>query len=177
MNEPLKAGYFSHATITQKEKTVLKNHTPFSIFQATLDDVNEIEGLLHPHYFNESGYSHLEYDAQATKKIIAAWVTEGVGVIVRSKGKIVGFASMGFMRTFYKQIEADVDMFFVLPEYRGTGIARALSTTISDIAEKGNAAIVYTSCLSELGDKNNSMYENLWKKQGFRKLGSVMIRG
>lgn len=177
MNEPLKAGFFSHAPITHKGKTVLKNQTPFSIFQATLDDVNEIEGLLYPHYFYESGYRHLDYDPDATRTMIASWITDGVGIIVRSRGKIVGFASMRFMRTFYKQVEADVDMFFVLPEYRGTGIARALSTTISDIAEKGNAAIVYTSCLSELGDKNNTMYENLWKKLGFRKLGSVMIRG
>jgi ribosomal protein S18 acetylase RimI-like enzyme len=149
---------------------------PFSIFQATLENVDEIESLLYPAYFEESGYSNLDYDETNCKAMIAGWITDGVGIIMRSQGKIVAFASMGFMRTFYKQVEADVDMFFILPEYRGTGIARALSTTISNVAKEGNAEVVYTSCLSELGGKNNQLYINLWKKLGFRELGTVMIR-
>ena len=154
----------------------MREKTPFTIIRATLEHVDEIEGLLYPHYFEESGYNHLDYDSDNCKRCISEWVTSGVGIMIKSRGKLVAFAAMGFIRTFYKQIEADVDMFFVLPEYRGTGIARVLSKVLSDFANEAQAAVVYTSCLSELGGKNNQMYVNLWKKLGFRVLGTVMIR-
>lgn len=155
---------------------MMRTKTPFSVFQATLDDVNEIEALLYPAYFEESGYNNLDYDAKNTKTVIEEWIKGGIAYVIRSQGRIVAFASMGLMRTFYKQIEADVAMFFVLPEFRATGIARVLADTLQRTAEMNGAKVMYTSCLSGLGDKNNTMYVNLWKKYGFRPLGTVMIR-
>ena len=153
-----------------------KKKTPFSVFQATLANVDEIEGLLYPHYFEESGYSHLDYSPENCKTMIASWINDGIAYIIRSKGKIVAFGTLAFMKSFYEQIEADVDMFFVLPEYRATGIARVLADTLSRTAEMNGAKVMYTSCLSGIGTQNNSMYVNLWKKFGFRPLGTVMVR-
>lgn len=146
------------------------------VLQASPADVDEVESFLYPGYFNESGYSHLDYDANNCKAMISSWIKDGIGLIIRANGIIVAFASISFMRTFYKQVEADIDMFFVLPEYRGTGVARMLSNALSEIAKEGNAEVVYSSCLSELGEKNNQLYINLWKKLGFRELGTVMVR-
>lgn len=153
-----------------------KKQVPFSVIIPTIQNVDEIQGLLYPHYFNESGYSHLDYCHETTKKVIIDWITNGACFLIKSKNTPVAFAAMCLMKTFYKQLEADVDMFFVMPEYRGTGIARVLSECISDYANSVGASVVYTSCLSGLGKQNNSQYINLWKKLGFKELGTVMIR-
>ena len=162
--------------MSAKRKKIEEIKNSFTLKQAGIEDIQRIQDLLYPHYFKESGYRDLDYDPLATATMIYTWIKDGVGLIVESDGKAIGFASIGFMRTFYKQAEADVDMFFILPEYRATGAARMLSKSLAYVADKGNAKVVYTSCLSELGENNNKMYENLWSKLGFRKLGTVMIR-
>lgn len=153
-----------------------KKQVPFSVIIPTIQNVDEIQGLLYPHYFSESVFKTLEYDAAATRAVILNWLETSRCFLIKSKGKPVGFCAVNFTRTFYKQIEADVEMFFVMPEYRGTGISRALSQLATDSAKELGADVMYSSCLSGIDDKNNSQYTNLWKKLGFEVLGTVMIR-
>lgn len=154
----------------------MRNKTPFSVFRATAADIDEIEGFLYPDYFDETTYSGLDYDEALTKQQIAAWVSEDATIIIRSAGKIAALGVMQLSRTFYKQIEADIAMFVVGKKYRATGISRALIDFLLRIADENQAAVIYSSCLSGIGDKNNKMYVNLWKKYGFRELGTVMVR-
>jgi GNAT superfamily N-acetyltransferase len=153
-----------------------RKKTPFSIRRATMDDLDEIERILHPTYFEESGYNGLDYCAEGTRRMIAEWIANDVAIIISSQGEPAAFGAMCLGRTFYKQIEADVEIFYVMPKFRATGIARALTDILCRIADANGAAIIYSSCLSGMGDKNHALYVNLWKKYGFRELGTVMLR-
>ena len=147
----------------------------FDVVVATVEDIDAIQGILYPHYFEESTYSGLTYDPENTRKMIEQYVSD-VALVAKAEGKIVGFCAMSFVRTFYKETEADIDMFYVLPEWRGTGIARAFAFALTHVAEKHGAGAIYTSCLSGLEGHNNGQYVNLWKKYGFNTLGTVMVR-
>lgn len=151
-------------------------NTPFSIIQATLAEVDEIVALLYPSYFEESGFNGLTYSPENTKAVIASWVQNGIVFLIRSQGRAAAMASMEMMRSFYEEIEADITMFYVHADYRATGISRALADTLCRTAEMNGAKVVYSSCLSGMGDKNVNLYTNLWKKFGFRVLGTVMMR-
>ena len=148
----------------------------FVIRQGEGKDVKGIMNLMYPHYFNESGYKHLDYDEDGLLNMILGWLTEGYGLVAEQDGKTVAFVAFAFMKTFYKQVECDVDMFFVHPDYRGQKISRALVESVVNVANMNDAKVIYSSCLSGIGDKNNKLYVNLWKKFGFKELGTCMIR-
>lgn len=146
----------------------------FSLSFATFEDVDAIENLLYP-YFEESTYSGLTYDPLATKHTIAQWIPE-VCILAKVDGEIVGITAFYFLNTFYKEPECDVVMFYIKPEYRGTGISRGLVNALTTIADQNQAGIIYTSSGSGMGGKNNDLYANLFKKFGFQELGTELIR-
>lgn len=142
---------------------------------ATIYDIEPIEELL-KEYMAESTYNGLTYCKDGTVNMILSWLNEGFFFIVKDGEKVVGLAVMALMKTFYKELEADVDMFFIHPDYRGTGASRMLVDNIVQNAEANNCKVIYTACLSGISDKNNKLYKNLWGKFGFRELGTVLIR-
>lgn len=156
----------------------MKRHknVPFSIVQADAQHIDEIESLLYPAYFNETLYRCGTYNAEVTKRTIRHWLQCGVGFIIRSEGKTAAFGCVGFGQQFCDETEADIDMFFVLPEFRKTGIARVLADLLDRTAAQAGTKFRFTTCASGLGGSNNSLYANLWKKFGFRSLGTIMVK-
>ena len=154
----------------------MKNkNTDFDISFATYNDVEDILNLLYPSYFEESAYSKLEYDPVATRLTVQNWLDEVV-VLVRVDGKLAGIMSMYFIKTFYKQSECEVVMFYVHPDYRGTGIGRSLVNAIVMLSDKNEAAVIYTTSGSGMNGNNNNLYVNLFKKFGFENLGTELIK-
>lgn len=162
-------------SVKNQENTRRRGKVDFELSYATPQDINAIEGLLYPHYFNESHYSNMTYDSAQTKETIASWLTETC-ILARVNGRVVGILSMYFMRSYYKELEGDVIIFYVLPEYRGTGVARGLVAALDAISKEKGAAIVYTSSGSGIGETNNKLYANLFKKFGFEELGTELIK-
>ena len=153
----------------------LKKMPDFHLEVANPDHIQGIQELLYPKYFEESCYCALtDYSEENTLNMINEWL-ENFAFVAIADGKVVGFAAMGLMRTFYKHNEAEVDMYYVLREYRGTRVSRALTNAIVENAKANEVKIIYASCSSGIDEKNNNLYCNLWKKQGFKKLGTVMI--
>lgn len=146
-----------------------------AMYRATENDIAAIQGLLYPHYFSESVYKNMTYSADNTRRIIESWLPN-CAIIVKDGDKAVGFASMVLQHSFFEEPEADVEMFFILPEYRGTGVARALCKFMIETAEANGAKLIFSSCLSGIDGKNNSLYINLWRKFGFEILGTVLVR-
>lgn len=147
----------------------------FSLHIARPEDVSAIQSLMYPGYFQESTYSGLTYDHDQTRAMIENWLHD-VCIVAKVEGRIVGVAAMYYVRTFYKEPEADVEMFYVAPEYRGTGISRALVDTLVQNADANRCAVIYTSCASGISEKNNLLYRNLFKKFGFNVLGTELAR-
>lgn len=147
-----------------------------STMAATMEHADVIQSLIYPAYFQETIFSNLTYDADMTKQLIGEWINNNITGLVLVDGVIAGFAVMCLSRSFYKEIEADVEMFYILPQYRGTGASRALIDGLMKTGEANNVAVMYASCLSGISEKNEKLYINLWKKFGFKKLGTVMMR-
>lgn len=152
-----------------------RKHVEFDLSFATYADVDDIVNILYPGYFEESTYSDLTYDPEMTKRTVIDWISEPC-VIARVDGKLAGIVAMYFVRTFYKETECDVIMFYVAPEYRGTGVARGLVNALTMISDKEGAAIIYTTSGSGMTGSNNKMYTNLFSKFGFKGLGTELIR-
>lgn len=146
-----------------------------TIERAKYGDVDGIQGLMYPTYFNESTYSNLEYDPVRTRMTITNWLNN-VCFVAKDGDRIAGVFSMWFTQTFYKQIESDVEMFFVHPDYRGTEVARMLVDELVRQSDKVDSAVIYTACASGINDRNNKLYTNLFKKFGFKELGTEVVR-
>lgn len=147
----------------------------YELKYATKDDVQGILDVIYPHYFNESMYKILDYDPEMARLTVENWI-ENICVVCKDGEKIVAVASMFLARTYYKQTEANVEMFYILPKYRGKGISRAIVQTLVNVADANNCAIIYTSCAGGVGELNNNLYTNLYKKFNFNKLGTEMVR-
>lgn len=152
-----------------------KGKVQFDLSFATYADIEDIENLLYPHYFEESTYSDLTYDPEMTRKTITSWIPETC-ILARVDGVLVGVLAMYFTRTYYKEYEGDVVIFYVHPDYRGAGVGRGLVNALKEVSDKLGAAVVYTSSGSGMGEENNKLYTNLFKKVGFEELGTELIR-
>jgi L-amino acid N-acyltransferase YncA len=145
------------------------------IEKATHRDVTEVQNLLFPEYFNETVYSTLEYDPIRTRLTVTGWLSD-VFYVVRDQGKIVGFFSMFIAYSFFKKGVANVDTLYVHPDYRGTKVGRMLVEKLVEESDKNDCASIHASCASGIGDKNNLLHTNLFKKFGFRELGTEVVR-
>lgn len=142
---------------------------------ATIKDIDAMQGLLYPAYFKESGFKGLTYNAENTRHMVESYLGN-VTFIAWDGDKAVGFGSMVIGRTFYDEIEADCEMFFILPEYRGKGVSRLLVEALTKTAELNGAKVMYSSGQSGISDKNDKLWNNLWSKFGFNYLGTIMVR-
>lgn len=140
---------------------------------ATPEEHEEIERLIYD-YFHETVYSNLTYNRENTLEIIKKW---GIILTARNKnGALIGLGSMSISTTYFEEREADIEIFYVKPTYRGTGVSRALAKSLVDIAEQNGAKVIYSACRSGIKGNNNKLYENLFTKAGFTQLGCIMIR-
>lgn len=143
---------------------------------ATKDDVIELYKLM-VQYKNESHSQNREHDVKNTMLVIMSWITnDNQCVLIEQDGIIKAFAAIWMGYTFYKDKELDIEVFYVHPSARKTPVSRMLAKQICKIAEDNNCPIIYTAGLSGGSKQNEKLYQNMWKKLGFRELGTVMIR-
>lgn len=143
---------------------------------AEMRDVLTIQDLIYPDYFKDSIYKNLKYDRAATTGFITEWVNNYCFVAENNDGKIIGVTAFYFVNTYYKEKECDILMFYVEPDYRGTGISRALVDAVVKTCKlRGDVGAIYTSSGSGIKGKNNNLYSNLFKKFGFKELGTELV--
>jgi GNAT superfamily N-acetyltransferase len=144
------------------------------IRRATLDDLDAIIDLTRP-YFDESFYAeYMTYSELGCRRSFAKMIRESNVFLVDADG-LVAMAAVRITNTFYVQAEADLEFFYVMPEYRGTGIARFLTEICTDFAKRSGARVMYALSGSGMEGKNDKLWVNLWKKNGFDVLGTTMI--
>lgn len=139
---------------------------------ATDDDIDAVESLC-CEFAEETMYGKImTYSRENVIECIKSWSGTLVAEI---DGKLVGFGSLVIATGFFNEREADIDKFYVQPKYRGTGIARMLAENLVKLAIANDARVIYALCGSGIDEKNDKMFENLWKKFGFKKTGCLMV--
>jgi L-amino acid N-acyltransferase YncA len=146
------------------------------IEKMTLDDVEGIMENIYPAYYAETNtYNKLTPSLDNARITIADYINRW-SFVAKEDGKVVGIAVADAAHTFYEELEFDINMFYVHPDYRGTGVARALRDMLISESERIGAKVIYSGCLSGVSESNEQVYLNLWAKAGFVRLGTVMIR-
>jgi len=139
---------------------------------ATDDDIDAVE-LLCREFAEQSMYGQvMTYSKENALECIKNWSSILVAEI---DGKLVGFGAIVIATEFFNEREADIDKFYVQPKYRGTGIARMLAESLIKLAIANDARVIYALCGSGINEKNDKMFENLWKKFGLKKTGCLMV--
>lgn len=149
----------------------------FEIRPSTPEDIDRIQDLLYPDYFNETIFKGLTYNPENTRLMIEGYVNNKYTLIAEAEGQVIGFTSLLVGNTFYSEIEADVEFFCVRSDYRGSAVARALAGQILEAGKVFGATVFYAACASGIDEHNDALWKNLWSKFGFQKLGTVMIKG
>lgn len=145
------------------------------VTRMTLADVDNILENIYPAYFAEAVYNKLT-PSMENARITVSEYAKAWAYVAKEDDKVIGLAVADAGRTFYEEVEFDINMFYVHPDYRGSGVARSLRDVLLATADALGAKVVYTACLSGISEGNEKLYMNLWAKKDFQKLGTVMIR-
>ena len=145
------------------------------IEKMTSEHIENIIDNIYPAYFAEAIYNCLTPDYDVTRITIQSWI-EGFSYVVKDGGKVIAIGVADAGRTFYVETEWDCTMFYVHPDYRGTTASRLLRDKLDSEAERIGSSVDYSSCLSGISDENDAKFTNLFRKIGYQKLGTVMIK-
>lgn len=144
---------------------------------AGTEDIDAVVAFLHQNYLEAMQHGIQEACTVQARETVALSVSHpDLAVIVCEDGQnIAGCAILYKGRSFFKKAEADLNMFLVAPEYRGTGAARALVDAIVQwVHQQEDVAILYCGCHSGFDDDgaNDAKFANLFKKFGFKVTGT-----
>jgi GNAT superfamily N-acetyltransferase len=147
---------------------------------ADIDDVDGILSLIYPDFFQESVYrKHLTYsNAETTYFFKSSIISDNAYTIVLDdNGQINGVCVVVLFRSYYKELEAHVEFFYVKKDIRGSGASRLLIQAATEFAKKSGAGIIYSMSGAGIDDETDKMYANLHKKFGYKSLlGNVMVK-
>ena len=91
--------------------------------------------------------------------------------VVEVDGKIAGLAFGYSGNTWWREPCGAFDFFYVSQNYRGLGVARKLVKGALDQFRLGGCGFIYAGAESNVSERNTKLYENLFKKFGFRDIG------
>lgn len=143
------------------------------------EDIDIMVDNICPHYIDEGNkrgmYQGLTPDLIIIRSTVELYLNY-LTLVAKIDGRPVGVLVARVGRSFFQELECDIEMFYLVPEARGTGISRNLIEKIIDLGKSLGVKLFYTSCLSGMGQENEKLFVNLWSKFGFKMLGVVMIR-
>jgi GNAT superfamily N-acetyltransferase len=94
-----------------------------------------------------------------------------VARLIEDENEIVAFAFGYFGNSWWTEPDCAVDFFYVSQNHTGKGYGRALvKSLIEGFKEKG-CGWMYAGAESDISEKNGKIYQNLFKKFGFRDIG------
>lgn len=94
-----------------------------------------------------------------------------VALMAEVDGQAVGLAFGYFGNSWWKEPDCAVDFFYVDDRHTGKGIARGLVAGLIDGFKAQGCGWMYAGAESDISDTNTRLYENLFRKFGFRDIG------
>lgn len=97
-------------------------------------------------------------------------------VAVRA-GQILGYLHIYAQRDYTVELVGEVYQFYVLPEYRSSGVSRALVEAANLQYAEWKVARGYVEAAPGMGaEEHLKLFENLWGRFGYKKIGIVMMK-
>jgi len=147
------------------------------------DDVNTIFEMILP-YAAESWQgrnAEVDYPTIVNSLFNVIGDPTFIKLIVENEGEIVAFACGYTGISWWKEPDGCIDMFYVSKKARGTKAARELVAGMINRFKSAGVGYLYAGAESDVNDKNTRLYENLFKKFGFRDIGGgsliINLRG
>lgn len=128
-------------------------------------------------YIGESGQRR-EYSELRTQQVLEQAVADrehALMLLAEVDGGLAGGVMAMLDHAFTVRPVCGVGMFYVRPEHRGTGLARALMEGAVAWADAANATHTFTSADAMLSSAETQMYINLTRKFGFEPTGSPVL--
>jgi L-amino acid N-acyltransferase YncA len=141
--------------------------------EPTLDDVPELFDCL-IHYAAEARQAKevpvvREMARQSLLNVICA--DNFVKRVAVVDGKIGAIAFGYFAASWWNEPDCAIDMFYVGKECRGTRASRELVASMIAAFKAQGCGWMYAAAETDVSAKNSRIYENLFKKFGFRDIG------
>lgn len=154
------------------------------ITEADLDSFMECAKV----FFNESRNRKYPADTEKFKNTVALAMKypDLVKVIVAvDAGKVIAYCVLNTFADYTQQPLGDQYQFYVLPEYRGTGVAREIADATVKQFDDWGCPLSHVSADTGIDDeethtvkvgKTTMLFINLWQRQGYKVSGIIMTR-
>lgn len=142
---------------------------------ATLDDVPALLGL-YEHFFLQTQYAtHLSFSTENARIYLNDVIGRGMSphILAVLGGNIIGWLAYHMDRSFCVQPLAILDEMFVIPEFAGTPVGRALIASAMDICRNVEGANCFHIMITS-GHKRAKTLVNAFKKFGAEEIGVVL---
>lgn len=158
----------------------MEGQDAFRVTKAGYDEMSDIMEMS-GRFFEESNYKGItSFDHDKLRSnLFMAWAGQDFVTLIvhHAFGTPVGYAHVRREDIFTKESIGELYQFYILPEYRGTGAARALRDAVAAQFADWGCALSYVECGAGLDSlKNDVLFFNLWGKIGYKFLGRALYR-
>lgn len=139
----------------------------------TSDDIDALYDCIYP-------YASLSYQARTVpvdREVIRTSLYNVVNAVnfvarvIQVDDTIVAFGFGYFGHSWWADPDCAVDFFYVSREHVGKGYGRALAQALIDGFKENGCGWMYAGAESDISEANTRLYQNLFRKFGFRDIG------
>ena len=91
-------------------------------------------------------------------------------------GVLLATAILVYEASYYTEVAAYIDKFFVHKELRGVGVSRELLAHCVLRCKERGARVIFASATAGMGERVEKLYVKLFERQDFTVLGRILMR-
>lgn len=139
----------------------------------TLDDIAAVYDCVIPYAAEARQAREVPVDTHIVhESLINVLCAENFEIrVVEDENRIIALAFGYFAQSWWEAPDCAIDMFYVGKECRGTPAARMLVEAMVEAFKTRGCGWMYAAAETDVSKTNTKLYENLFKKFGFRDIG------
>lgn len=150
------------------------------IFNADEKNLEEMFALARDFWFesnfHSSGLTISEYSWKDTVRTHIG-LDDTAGICARVDGKIVGYVLIYYQTDYTVERIGEMFQFYVVPEFRGTLVARKLVDAAVKQYEEWGCARAYCEASPGISMRDHlALFRNLWAKYGYEEIGVTLMK-